>query len=212
MAHPQPLHGNPPTAARPTEAMAAFPLTAFDIGALAVIGFSVLIGFLRGVIKETLTIVTWLGAGVVAFFAFPYGRELARRTIETEWLADAAALCVVFVVPLIALKVAAEIVADHIPGGTLGTVDRFAGAVFGAARGAVVVCVAYLALAVLAAPEDHPEWVKEALILPYVKDGAVLLTRLMPEGFAVRGLAAQLRMPRHGPGTLARATGGPATL
>jgi membrane protein required for colicin V production len=187
--------------------MAEFPLTAFDIGALAVIGLSALIGFLRGVIKEALTIVTWLGAGVVAFFAFPYGRELARRTIETEWLADAAALCVVFLVPLIALKVAAEIVADHIPGGTLGTVDRFAGAVFGAARGAVVICVAYLGLAVLAAPEDHPEWVKEALILPYVKEGAALLAKLVPEGFAVRGLAAPMRTPRHEPGALVHSTG-----
>jgi membrane protein required for colicin V production len=179
--------------------MAEFPLTAFDFAALAVIGLSVLIGFLRGMIKETLTVVTWLGAGVIAFFAFPYARELARQTIETHWLADAAALCVVFVVPLIALKVAAEVVADHIPGGTLGSVDRIVGAAFGAARGAVVVSVAYLGLAVLVAPEDHPEWVKEALILPYVKDSATLLTRLVPEDLAARALAAP---PRHGPGEL----------
>jgi membrane protein required for colicin V production len=191
--------------------MAEFPLTAFDIAVLAAIGVSVLIGFLRGVIKETLTIVTWVGAGVIAFFAFPYGRELARRTIETQWLADAAALCVVFVVPLIALKVAAEVIADHIPGGTLGTVDRFAGAAFGAARGAVVVSVAYLALAVLVPPEDHPEWVKEALILPYVKDGAALLTRLMPDDLAARGLAAPMRLAPQGLGALVHATGTSAT-
>lgn len=191
--------------------MPDFPLTAFDIAALAVIGLSVLIGFLRGVIKETLTIVTWVGAGVVAFFTFPYARELARRTIETEWMADAAALCVVFVVPLIALKVAAEVVADHIPGGTLGTVDRFAGAAFGAARGAVVVSVAYLALAILVAPEDHPEWVKEALILPYVKDGAALLTRLMPDDFSAGRLTAAPPISRHGSRVLVDAGERPAT-
>jgi hypothetical protein len=39
--------------------------------------------------------------------------------------------------------------------------------------------------------------VKHALLLPYAKDGAVLLTRLMPEGFAVRGLSAAMRTPRH---------------
>jgi membrane protein required for colicin V production len=190
--------------------MPEFPLTAFDIAALAVLGLSVLIGFLRGVIKETLTIATWLGAGVVAFFTFPYARELARRTIETQWMADAAALCVVFVVPLIALKVAAEVVADHIPGGTLGTVDRFVGAAFGAVRGALVVSVAYLALAILVAPEDHPEWVKEALILPYVKDGAALLTRLMPENFAARGLATPLPSQRRGLSALVEAVSTPA--
>jgi membrane protein required for colicin V production len=170
-------------------------LTAFDLAALAVIGLSVLVAFLRGFMRESLTIMTWLGAGVAAYFAFPYARELARRTIETEWLADAAALCVVFVVPLIGLKVAAAAVADHIPGGTLGTVDRLAGLVFGAARGVVVVCAAYLGLVILIAPEEQPEWVKDAVILPYVKDGAALLTRLIPDDFADRGLAASIRPP-----------------
>jgi membrane protein required for colicin V production len=191
--------------------MPAFPLTTFDLVALGVIALSVLIGFLRGVIRETLTIVVWVGAGLVAFYAFPYARELARRTIETEWMADAAALCVVFVVPLIAFKVAAAAAADHIPDGTLGTVDRFAGAAFGAARGALVVSAAYLGLTVLVDPEDHPVWVKHALILPYVKDGAALLTRLMPEDFAARGLAASMRVPRHDRRALAPPAGASAS-
>jgi membrane protein required for colicin V production len=191
--------------------MPELPFTAFDIAVLAVIGLSVLIGFLRGVIKEALTIATWLGAGVVAFLTFPYARELARRTIETAWLADAAALCVVFVVPLIAFKVAAEVVADHIPGGTLGSVDRLVGAAFGALRGALVVSVAYLGLAILVAPEDHPTWVKEAVILPYVKDGAALLTRLMPDDFAARRLAARPRTPHHTLRAIVQAAGTQAT-
>ena len=187
--------------------MPQFPLTTFDLAALAVIGLSMLVGFMRGVIRESLTIVTWLGAGVVAFYAFPYAREVARRTIETAWMADAAALCVVFVVPLIAFKVAAAALVDHIPDGTFGSIDRLVGAVFGAARGAVLVSAAYLGLAVLVAPEDHPEWVKDALILPYVKDGAALLSRLMPEEFATRGVAASLRIPRERLRVLARSPG-----
>jgi membrane protein required for colicin V production len=181
-------------------------LTAFDLAALAVIALSVLIAFLRGFIRETLTIATWLGAGVAAYFAFPYARELARRTIETEWLADAVALCVVFVVPLIGLKVAAAVVTDHIPGGTLGTIDRMAGLAFGVARGAFVVCAAYLGLVVLVAPEEQPDWIQDALILPYVKDGAALLTRLIPDDFADRELAASMR-PRPGLPTLRPAAG-----
>jgi membrane protein required for colicin V production len=170
-------------------------LTAFDVAALGVIALSVLIAFLRGFIRETLTIATWLGAGVAAYFAFPYAREFARRTIETEWLADAAALCVVFVVPLIGLKVAAAVLTDHIPGGTFGTIDRLAGLAFGVVRGAVVVCAAYLGLVILVAPEEQPAWIKDALILPYVRDGAALLTRLIPDDFTDRGVAASLRAP-----------------
>jgi membrane protein required for colicin V production len=187
--------------------MSGLALTAFDIAAIAVIGLSVLVAFLRGFLRETLTIITWFGAGVAAYFAFPYVRELARRTIETAWFADAAALCVAFVVPLIALKVAAAVVADHIPGGTLGTIDRLAGLAFGAARGAIVVCAAYLGLVVLVAPEEQPEWVKDALILPYVKDGAALLTRWLPDDFATPGALALTRLPRALLPTLAPAAG-----
>jgi membrane protein required for colicin V production len=178
--------------------MPQMPLTAFDVAAILVVGLSVLVAFLRGAIRELLTIGTWLGAGVVAFYGFPYARELARRTIETEWLADAAALCVVFVVPLIGFKVAAAVLTEHVPGGSVETVDRMAGAVFGIARGALVVCVVYLGLTILIAPEDHPDWVKNALVLPYVKDGAALLSRLMPDDIAARGLGAALMVPRRG--------------
>jgi membrane protein required for colicin V production len=173
-------------------------MTAFDVAALLVIGLSMLVAYLRGAIRELLTIATWLGAGVVAYYGFPYARDLARRTMETEWLADAIALCVVFVVPLIAFKVAAALLTDHMPGGHVETVDRIIGAVFGVARGALVVCLAYLGLTVLVAPEDHPDWIKNAIVLPYVEDGAALLNRLMPENVAARGLGAALLMPRHG--------------
>jgi membrane protein required for colicin V production len=175
------------------------PLTAFDVATILVVGLSVLVAYLRGAIREMLTIGTWLGAGVVALYGFPYARELARRTMETEWLADAAALCVVFVVPLIGFKVVAAVLTDHIPaGGSVETVDRAAGVMFGLARGALVMCAVYLGLTILIAPKDHPDWIKNALVLPYVRDGAHLLSRLMPDDIAARGLEAALHVPGRG--------------
>jgi membrane protein required for colicin V production len=186
-------------------------LTALDVAVMIVLGLSVLIAYLRGAVRELLTIGVWLGAGVVAFYGFPYAQELARRTIETDWLADAVALCVVFVVPLIGLKVAAAVLAEHLPGGAVQTVDRMAGAVFGIVRGAVIVCAAYLGLTILAAPEDHPAWVKNALVLPYVQDGANLLGRLVPENVAARVGGAALPMagaPKAMRALVDRAAGG----
>jgi membrane protein required for colicin V production len=175
--------------------MAEVPLTAFDVATILVVGLSVLVAYLRGAIREMLAIGSWLGAGVAAYYAFPYARELARRTMETDWLADAVALCVVFVVPLIAFKVAAAALTDRLPGGHLQTVDRIAGVVFGIVRGAVIICAAYLALTFLVGREEQPEWIREALVLPYVEDGAALLGRLVPEDLADRGPGTALRVP-----------------
>lgn len=178
--------------------MSAFPFTAMDVAALVVVGLSVLVALVRGATREMLSLATWIGAAAAAFYGFPYARELARRTIETPWMADAAALCVAFVVPLIALKIVAAVLAGHIPGGTFGTIDRTLGVVFGVARGAVVVCAAYLGLTILVGPDDLPDWVQQAVVLPYVQDGAALLNRLMPADLGAAGRDAMAEIERRG--------------
>lgn len=178
--------------------MSAFPLTTFDLAALVVVGLSVLVALVRGATRELLSIATWIGAAAAAYFGFPYVREIAQRTIETPWMADAAALCVVFVVPLIGLKIVAAVLASHIPGGTFGAIDRIVGVVFGLARGAVVVCAAYLGLTILVGTNDHPDWVQQALVLPYVQDGAAWLSRLMPEEMGGAGREAMDEIRRRG--------------
>ena len=88
---------------------------------------SVLISLMRGAARETLTLASWLGAGAVAWYGFGYARELARQTIETGWLADAAAFGASFVLPLVAFKVVAALLSDRVPGGGIGVIDRICG-------------------------------------------------------------------------------------
>jgi membrane protein required for colicin V production len=170
--------------------MVNLPLTAFDVAVLLVVSLSVLISLMRGAARETLTVASWLGAGVVAWYGFGYARELAQQTIETGWLADAAAFGVSFVLPLVGFKVVAAMLSDHVPGGGIGLIDRIAGLAFGAVRGAVIVSAAYLGLTMAIAPEEQPAWVREAVVLPYVRDGADMLQRLMPGNLALQGKEA----------------------
>jgi membrane protein required for colicin V production len=170
--------------------MAQLHPTLFDLAVLLVVGLSVLVSLARGATREALAIACWVGAGAVAWYGFADVRELARKTIETEWLADIAAFCIVFIVPLIGFKLIAAMLADRLPGGRVAVVDRVAGAAFGAARGAVIVCAVYLGLSVVLAPEQQPAWIRQALVLPYVREGAGLLQRFVPEDLARNGKAA----------------------
>jgi membrane protein required for colicin V production len=186
--------------------MAGLPLTAFDVAVLIVIALSVLISLMRGVTREALSLACWLGASAVAWYGFGYARELARQTIETDWLADAAALGVVFVVPLVAFKLVAAMLAERLPGGGFGVLDRTLGIAFGAARGALIVCAVYLGLSFTLAPEEQPEWMRNALVLPYVREGAELIQRYVPETFAesTRGAAEAARRQSELLGELSR--------
>ena len=178
--------------------MADLPLTAFDVAVLIVVALSVLISLMRGVTREALSIASWIGAGLLAWYGFGYAQELARQTIETNWLADAAALGLVLVVPLIGFKLLAAMIADRLPGGSIGVLDRVLGMAFGAARGAVIASVAYLGLTMALAPDEQPDWMREALVRPYVQEGAELLRRLMPETLAARTRDAAAATRAHG--------------
>jgi membrane protein required for colicin V production len=186
--------------------MAGLPLTAFDVAVLVVIGLSVLISLMRGVTREALGIASWAGASVVAWYGFGYARELAQATIETDWLADAAAFGLVFVVPLVAFKLIAAMLVDRLPGGSFGVLDRTLGMAFGALRGAVIVCAVYLGLSLALAPDEQPEWIRNALVLPYVQDGAGLLQRYVPDDLTerTRGAAAAARQQSETLGELRR--------
>ena len=54
------------------------------------------------------------------------------------------------------------------------------GMVFGLLRGAVLVCMAWLALAWTVPREDYPKWLMEARSLPLIERGALALIDLVP--------------------------------
>jgi membrane protein required for colicin V production len=161
--------------------MDGLPLTAFDGAVLLVLALSVLVSLVRGATREALTLSTWVGALVVAYLGFPYAHELIQRTVGDELVARGLATGLVFVVPLIGFKVVAGILGRHVPGGAFGTFDRAVGVAFGVARGALIICAAYLGLTMVLIPAEHPSWIQEARSLPYVQRGADWLTSLVPE-------------------------------
>lgn len=156
------------------------PLTAFDVAILLIVGISGLLALVRGATREALTMAAWLGALLVAYYGFGYVRELTQKTIEMRWVADAVALLVVFVVPLIGFKTVASVLSDQVSEGGFSLADRLVGMAFGVARGAAIVCALYLGMNVLVDPDAQPEWVRQATLLPYVQDGADLLQGLLP--------------------------------
>ena len=156
-------------------------LTVFDMAVLFVIGISGLLALVRGLVRESLSIVVWVLAALIAYVAFPDLRELISGYIPNVWIGDAVTLIVVFLAPLICLKIVAMVIAETVPTGLLGSLDRILGAGYGFARGALIVSLGYLGLNLVNVPENHPTWIKDARFLPYVQDGAELLASWVPE-------------------------------
>jgi membrane protein required for colicin V production len=171
--------------------MSNFPLNVVDLGVLGVILLSALIAFSRGLVREILSIGAWVAAALATIYGLPRLQDIARAYIKSEAIADAATGVTIFVVTLFVCAALGHLLARKMHASGLGAVDRSLGLLFGVARGAILVCLAYLAF-IWAMPkeDDQPDLVKKAHTLRYVKQGAEILNSLLPQGARERSAAA----------------------
>ncbi len=166
--------------------MSGVQLTLFDIIAIVVVGLSALAAMMRGAVREILALASWIGAAIVAFLALPYAGPLVRPVVAGDALADGVAAVLVFLLALVVLKMLSGMVARTVEGSAVGPLDKALGLAFGAARGAFVLCAAYLAVSFLIKPDLQPEWVRNAYLIGPIQEGARRIEAFLPEAYRPR--------------------------
>jgi membrane protein required for colicin V production len=168
----------------------SWPINPGDAAILVILLISALLAFARGFVREVLSIVGWVGAALIAVWAFPQVSPIARTYITNELIADVAAGVGVFVVALIVLSAIAHLLARTVRGSAMNAVDRSLGFLFGIFRGAVIVCLGWLLLEFLLPEADQrPPWIGQARALPLVERGAAMIKSLVPEDLVAQGTA-----------------------
>ncbi len=171
--------------------MDKFPVNVVDLGVLGVILFSALLAFSRGLVREVLSIGAWVVASLVTIYSLPHLRDFTRAYINQPLVADGVTGVTIFVVTLIVCAAISHMVARNVRASGFGAIDRSLGLLFGVLRGAVLVCLAYIAFQwAEPKPEDQPDIVKNARTLKYVAQGADLLRSLLPKDALDKGAAA----------------------
>lgn len=165
------------------------PINLTDIAVALVILFSGLLALFRGFVHEILSVASWVGAAVATLIGFPFAQPEVRKLIAIPLVADLATGVAIFLVVLVLLSILTRIIANRVRGSGLGPLDRSLGLVFGFARGALLVCIAWLVLIWVLPREDHPDWLLQARALPLVESGGTFLISLLPEHLR-EGLAA----------------------
>ncbi len=156
-----------------------------DLAVLGVIVVSALVGLLRGLVREGLGVAAWVCATVAAspYGAFPYVQPFARKHIADPGIADAVAFGGVFLVVLVVLLLLVGWISRAVRGSALGGLDRTLGVVFGLARGAALLAIAYIVAGIGIAVEQWPAPVLEARSLPLVYRGAAWVRQQLPPGY-----------------------------
>lgn len=169
--------------------MSALAFTAFDVLVAVVLVLSVVVALVRGAVREIASLAAWAGAAVCAWYGFAPLRPVLKEAIGQPLLTDLATFAVVFVVPLVVLRMLGGLVVRRVEGSRFAALDRLFGLVYGLVRGAVLVSAAWLALLVVLDGAPLPGWIARAASRPYVESGARILHGLLP-----REIAREIRM------------------
>ena len=140
-------------------------LTWVDWAIVAIIAVSALISLTRGFVKEALSLLTWVIAGLVAWLFGGALAELLVPYIETPSLRVIAACSILFVMTLLLGGLVNYLISQLVKATGLSGTDRFLGMVFGAARGALLVVVAVGLLSL--APVEADAWWRESVVIPH---------------------------------------------
>lgn len=157
-------------------------MTLIDYVVLSIVGFSVLLSVLRGLVRELLALAAWAIAFVVARL---FGGDLAALMPpeipgeELRWLAGFVTL---FLAVLLAMSLVAVAVSQLVKSAGLSVEDRVLGAIFGVARGVAVVVVLVLIAGTTALPKQ-PVW-REAALRPLLELVALGVKGWLPPALA----------------------------
>jgi membrane protein required for colicin V production len=161
-----------------------------DIGVIAVVGLSAVFAFTRGFVREALSIVAWVGAGFITLYGRDYVYVLVEPMVKNPLLSQLISWGGLFIGALIVLTIITGIVARSVRSSALSPIDRTLGFIFGLARGAFIVSLAYLLLDVSVQLNERPGWLKEAKSAPYLREGAEMLRTVLPESLRVKSATA----------------------
>jgi membrane protein required for colicin V production len=155
-----------------------------DYTVLAVLVVSMVWSAIRGVVREIVSLGGWIIAFLAAnLFAGPLSPHLPQA-IPGDSLRTLIAFIAIFAVALILSALAGMLMSRLVTAIGLGALDKGLGALFGVARGAIVVLAAVLAAGLTSAP-GQPWW-KESMSGEPLKRAALALKPWLPDSFAQR--------------------------
>ncbi|MGE0754087.1 MAG: CvpA family protein, partial [Alphaproteobacteria bacterium] len=119
-------------------------LNMFDIIVLSVMGISCLVAFFRGLVREILSLVAWVGAAIVTMQYFKPVMELTKGYFKSETVAAGAAVIGLYIAALVAFSLVNWLIIKAIKqGGDGGALDNMLGLGFGVLRGAIIISLGY---------------------------------------------------------------------
>lgn len=136
-----------------------------DIIFLVIIALSSIMGVFRGLIREALSLVTWVGAIVVGSLLYDPMASLLTGVIDNTSLRNLSAFAILFVLTILVGTIIGNLLQKLIQAAGLGGVDRILGCIFGVLRGLIIIS---LVLLLTLSFDFTASWYDGSFLVPYL--------------------------------------------
>ena len=132
-------------------------MTWFDYAVIAIVGISILLSVMHGLVREIFALASWLVAFVVAQAYATDVAQLLPAAVTNPSVRLLIGFMAVFITTLLGMTLLAVALSKLVKTAGLGFADRALGAVFGLLRGMAIVMIAVLVAGLTSLPRQ-PEW------------------------------------------------------
>jgi membrane protein required for colicin V production len=156
-------------------------VTVFDYAVLGILGASILLSLMRGFVREALGLASWV---VALFLARSYAVTVAHmlpNAIPNESLRMLAGFVIVFLATLLVTSLLTIFVSELVKKMGLSVMDRGLGALFGIARGVLIVGVLVMLGGLTSLPQ-RPEW-RDAMLSAPLEEMVIKVSPWLPQDF-----------------------------
>ena len=153
-----------------------------DFVIIAIIALSAVISLVRGFVRETISLGTWIGGFWVAWNFFQELADQMHRWISVPSLRLGTAFAILLLAALLIGGLLGYLAGQLVDKTGLSGTDRLIGVFFGIARGAVLVTILVLLAGLTPLPFDP--WWSESLMIPRFQEFAVWFQSLLPPDIA----------------------------
>lgn len=147
-------------------------VTSGDLFVALILLVSGLFGMMRGLVREVLSIVTWVGAIVVTVYGYFDVQVMMRRVFDNPVVADVSTGIGLFILTFLLITTIAGFLTDQVEESAASPLDKMGGFGFGLGRGVLIISIGYLVFTGVVAVDKHPDWLVRARSLPYIVQSA----------------------------------------
>jgi len=155
-----------------------------DLIIIAIIVISALISLVRGFVKESISLASWVVAGFIALRYFTALADLLEPYIESPTIRSGTGFAILFVCSLIVGAVINFMASQLVSKTGLSGTDKSLGVVFGAARGIIIVIMLVLLAGLTPMPAES--WWNESTMVEYFASMASWIKDILPDDVASR--------------------------